>query len=471
MSASTEFSLSAYFEFLATKSVASVPTGIDVQRSALHPKLFDFQRDIVRWALKRGKAAIFAHTGLGKTLMQLEWANQVQRDSGGKVLILAPLAVSNQTAREAEKIDLTVHVCRDDSDVRDGLNITNYERLHRFDPEQFTGIVLDESSLLKAYDGKMRNIIIDSFKRTPFKLACTATPAPNDYMELGNHSEFLGIMTRSEMLSMFFVHDGGNTSQWRLKGHAVEKFWEWVASWAVLIRKPSDLGYEDGDFLLPPLNIDEIVLPATHPPEGYLIPFAAQTLQERRHARSSTIAERVAACADIVNATDKPFLVWCDLNAESEALRKAIPDSVEVKGSDSSEHKEKAMLDFADGKIRVLVTKPSIAGFGMNWQHCSDMAFVGLSDSFEQMFQAIRRCYRFGQKNPVNVHIITSELEGAVLDNVKRKEAEFEAMAEAMSWYTQAIVRANIRSAAIEKTEYTPQVDMKLPDWLKGDAV
>lgn len=461
--------MSAYAQFLERKRVSSAPSGFECEE--IHPVLFPFQRDIVTWAVKRGKAAIFAGTGLGKTLMQLEFSRQVADYTGDPILILAPLAVSTQTAREAIKLDVSVHVCRSQDDIQAGINITNYERLHLFDSTKFAGVVLDESSILKSFDSATRNLIIDRFRDTPYKLACTATPAPNDYMELGNHAEFLNIMSRTEMLATFFVHDSGDTSKWRLKGHAQDKFWEWVASWGVLIRKPSDLGYDDSAFDLPPLTFEDHVVEASELPDDRLFAIEAQTLQERQSARRNSIADRVKVAADIVNASDKPFLVWCDLNVESGALTRAIPDAVEVKGADSPEHKEQAMMDFADGKIRCLVTKPSLAGFGMNWQHCADMAFVGLSDSFEQMFQAVRRCWRFGQQNPVTVHIVTSELEGAVTANIRRKEADFEAMMDAMSEHTRKITQANVRSAANEKEDYAPQKALVIPEWLRGDGV
>lgn len=453
-----------YEDFLKQKQITTAPSGFEA--IDINDKLFDFQRDIVRWACKKGKAAIFAMTGLGKTFMQLEWAKNVHMETQGNVLILAPLAVASQTVREAQKLNITVHHVRQDADVQDGLNIANYDILHKLDTSKFSGIVLDESSILKSYTGKVRSQIIDGFRDTPYKLACTATPAPNDHMELGNHSEFLGVMSRTEMLSMFFVHDGGSTQKWRLKGHAEDKFWEWVASWGVLITKPSDLGYEDDKYDLPALNMHEHVVRA-EAMEGYLIPVEAETLQERQAARRSTIEQRCERAAEIVNSSDKPFLVWCDLNDESALLTKLIPGAVEVKGSDKPEHKEQAMIDFADGKIRVLVTKPSIAGFGMNWQHCSDMVFVGLSDSFEQIFQAIRRCWRFGQENEVNVHIVISELEGAVMANIKRKEEDFEQMIDGMVQFTKAITEKNIRATSVDKTDYTPHLKMQLPNWLR----
>lgn len=457
-----------YRDFIEKKKIIVQSAGFETK--GINPVLFHFQQDIVRWALKKGKAAIFAGTGLGKTLMQLEWASQVSEFTGGNVLILAPLAVASQTVREGLKIDLNINLARQQSDVKPGINITNYEMLHKFDPNQFSGIVLDESSVLKSFDSSTRNQIIEYFGNTPYRLACTATPAPNDYMELGNHSEFLGVMSRSEMLSMFFVHDGGETQKWRLKGHAESKFWEWVASWAVLIRRPSDLGYEDDGYDLPPLNIIDHVVKVKRITDGSLFNEEAKTLQQRQRARRDSISERVAKCVEIANSTDKPFLVWCDLNKESELLTKAIHGAVEVKGSDKPEHKIKAMLDFADGKIRVLVTKPSICGFGMNWQHCSDMAFVGITDSFEQIFQAVRRCYRFGQKNEVTAHMIVSDLEGAVSQNIKRKERDFELMAEEMLKHTRSITSANVSATINDKSEYEPKFAMKIPAWLRSEA-
>lgn len=460
----------SYQTFLDGKRLDFSSVGIEINRDNLHPALFPHQRDITRWALMKGRSAIFAGTGLGKTIKQLEWAKQVYLHTGGNVLILAPLAVASQTVREGKKIDLNINLCREQSEVKPGINITNYEMLHKFNPKEFVGVALDESSILKAYDSKTRTAIIESFSNTPYRLACTATPAPNDYMELGNHAEFLGVMSRSEMLSMFFVHDGGETQKWRLKGHAETEFWKWVSSWAVMIQKPSDLGYDDGDYELPPLNIIDHVVESDFPLEGVLVREEARTLQERQQARRNSINERVIKCAGIVNASDKPHLIWCGLNSESQLITKAIPDAVEVTGSDSSDHKEKAMLDFAEGRIRVLVSKASICGFGMNWQHCSNMSFLGLNDSFEQVFQAIRRCYRFGQKNEVNVNMIVSDLEGAVTANIKRKERDFDAMAAEMIQHTRKINSNDIKATASDKTAYRTNVKMILPPWIRSEA-
>ncbi len=446
--------MSNYADFLTRKATVDPATGLrDVP--ALNGQLFDFQRDIVTWGLRRGRAAVFADCGMGKTPMQLEWARHVP----GDVLILAPLAVATQTVREGEKFGITARYCRDDSEVEPGITVANYEMLDHFDPSRFAGVVLDESSILKSYDGKTRTQIIDTFKNTPFRLACTATPAPNDYMELGNHAEFMGVMTRAEMLAMFFVHDGGDTSQWRLKGHAEAEFWKWLCSWAVMIRKPSDLGYDDAGFVLPEMVVHQVEVRAEAPTEGFLFPVDALTLQERLQARRDTIEERVAHCAAVVNETAGPFLVWCNLNAESEALARSIPGAVEVKGSDSVEAKERALIGFSQGTVRVLVTKPSIAGFGMNWQHCPNMAFVGLSDSYEQFYQAVRRCWRFGQKQTVNVYVITAETEGAVVANIKRKEADAMKMAENMVEHMHDLNAAALQGATTrQRAEYAREV-------------
>jgi hypothetical protein len=452
-----------YEEFLASKQFVIAPSGFDCDN--ISPKLFPFQHDIVRWSLKKGKAAIFAGTGLGKTTMQLSWAKCVHEHSKGDVLILAPLAVTEQTKEEGLKFNVDVNLCRTQNDVLPGVNITNYEMLDHFDTSYFAGIVLDESSILKAFTGKVRTQIIDSFRETPYRLACTATPAPNDHMELGNHSEFLGIMRRPEMLSTYFVHDGKNTSQWRIKGHAVKSFWEWVASWAVMMQLPSDLGYEDNGFRLPPLNMNQIVVDKS----GYIVK-EAQTLQERRDARRNSLIPRVSEAARLVNSCPGPWLVWCDLNVESDALRKAIPGSVEIRGSDNPEKKVKAAHDFAAGKINCLVSKSSIFGFGLNFQVCNKMVFTGLSDSFEQYYQAIRRCWRFGQTMPVQVHVITSEKEGAIVRNIERKEADFQIMLNGMIASTQEICSKEIRASVRDMDVYEPAMDMRIPAWLKEDA-
>ncbi len=439
----------SYREFIESKRIAFEACGITIDKNDLNPMLFDFQKDIVTWALHKGKACIFLGTGLGKTFIQLSWAEQIHKHTGGNVLVVAPLAVAMQSVHEGEKIGIPVHICRSQSDVKPGVNITNYDMLHAFNPSEFIGVVLDESSILKSFEGKVRTQIIDSFNDTSYKLACTATPAPNDYMELGNHSEFVGVLPRTQMLSMFFVHDGGDTSKWRLKGHSVQSFWEWVASWAVMMSTPSDLGYPSDGFDLPPLNTQQVSVSQNN---GFIVKSA--TLQDRRKARMDSLDKRVAACAEIVNASEDTFIVWCDLNAESDMLKKSIPGAVEVKGSDDRDYKEQMLKDFSEGKFRVLVTKPSIAGFGLNWQHCHKVCFVGLSDSFEQYYQAVRRCWRFGQTLPVDVYIITSNAEGPVVQNIKRKEEDFKNMISEMIAATQEITSQNIRSTDRVRSVY-----------------
>lgn len=363
------------------------------------------------------------------TAMQITWADLIVRHEDRPVLILAPLAVAQQTVQEGEKFGVTVTLCRSQADVRPGVNITNYEMLRHFDPSAFAGIVLDESSILKAYEGKTRKAITDFARTLSYRLACTATPAPNDLIEITNHAEFLDIMSGKEIIALFFAQDGNTTHEWRLKGHAREEFWRWMASWCVALRKPSDLGFSDEGFVLPPLHHHQIVVDG-QASEGQLFAVEAQTLAERRKARQASTRSRVLAAANLVNNSDDTFLIWCDLNNESAALVKAIPGAVEVKGADSPEHKEQSMLDFAAGKIRVLVSKPSICGFGMNFQVCANEVFVGLSDSFEQVYQATRRCWRYGQTRDVHVYIITADTEGAVVKNIQRKEHQATEMME-----------------------------------------
>jgi hypothetical protein len=425
-----------YQEFLASKTTAAHATGFD-PKQFIAP-LFPFQRDIVTMACRVGKFCIWADCGMGKTAMQLEWAAQVCQYTGGNVLILAPLAVAHQTVREGKKFEINCQFAITQSDVHQGITVTNYEKLGHFEPSLFSGVVLDESSILKAYTGKIRTQIIESFAQTAYRLACSATPAPNDYIELGNHAEFVGVMTRTEMLAMFFVHDGGDTAKWRLKGHARSKFWEWVCSWAVTIRKPSDLGYDDGSFILPKLQIQDCTVQtpreAVTADDGQMALFAmqARTLNDQRKVRKASLSLRVDAAAKLANSNTEQWLVWCDLNDESRLLTVAIDGAIEVSGSDSDDYKRQAAIDFQDGKIRVLISKPSIFGFGLNFQRCHNVAFVGLSHSYEAFYQAIRRCWRFGQQHSVNAYIIYDVAEGCVIDNIRRKEMDSIQMAQSM---------------------------------------
>jgi len=433
----------SYAEFLQQKALTVAPVGFTP--SAFLAPLFPFQQDIVSLACKLGRFCIWADCGMGKTPMQLEWAHQVCQQTGGRVLILAPLAVSHQTVREASKFHIEgVTFAAHPSDTTSRIVVTNYQKLDRFNPDDFVGVVLDESSILKAMDGKTRSAILDAFRRTPYRLACSATPAPNDYMELGNHAEFVGVMTREEMLAMFFVHDGGDTSKWRIKGHAVSKFWEWVCSWAVTIRKPSDLGYDDGGFKLPPLDMRDCVVETPHErlpdAEGQasLFPQQATTLNDQRAVQRGSLENRVAEAVKLANQPGQ-WIVWCHLNDESTALAAAIDGAVEVTGSDTDDHKTQAAMDFQSGKIRVIVSKGSIFGFGMNFQNCHQVVFVGMSHSYEQYYQSIRRCWRFGQTETVRAYLVYNWAEGAVIENIRRKDTDATVMADAMV----EIMRAN----------------------------
>jgi DNA modification methylase len=439
-----------YTDFITSKEITDIETGLkDIPQLSDH--LFDYQRDIVSWALRRGRASIFADCGMGKTPMQLEWASHVP----GRVLIVAPLAVAAQTVREGDKFGIECEYAKtqEESDCR--IVVTNYDRLSGFDPDAFTGVVLDESSILKSFTGKIRTMILDAFKDTPYRLACTATPAPNDYMELGNHAEFMGVMSQVEMLSMFFVHDGGETQKWRLKGHAESDFWKWLCSWAVMIRKPSDLGYSDDGFELPPKNMNHHTVEADNHDGDMLFAMSANTLQERLTARRNTTQKRAEKVAELVNASDDHWIVWCNMNIEAATACKLIPGAREVSGSMTPDAKEKTMAEFSEGKIRVLVTKPKIAGFGMNWQHCNNVAFLGLNDSWESYYQAVRRCWRFGQTRSVNVHIVTADIEGAVVSNIQRKEDDAQRMAAMMVDHMSTINISNIKKGTEKvKTEY-----------------
>lgn len=458
-----------YSAFISDKTKLATPAGFDPD--SLAPHLFPFQRDVTRWALRRGKAAMFLDTGMGKTLCQVEWARQVAERTGKPVLILAPLAVAKQTQRMAAAFGVPL-LYQKAFDISDGVRVyaTNYERIDAFPASEFGGIVLDESSILKSFDGKTRTRIIEAFADTPYRLACTATPAPNDTTELGNHSEFLGVMTRAEMLAMYFFHDGGDTSKWTLKGHAREAFWKWVASWAVVVRRPSDVqpDYNDEQFKLPPIEYHHHVVPADPDAaikDGKLFTEPAKGLTEQRKARRETLDKRCALAASLV-PEGQPALVWCELNDESELLASAIPQSEEICGSDDQDEKERKLFGFQDGAPLVAISKPKLAGFGMNWAHCAHVVFVGITHSFESYYQAVRRCYRFGQSRPVRVDIVSSELEGAVLENLQRKEKEAADMAEEMVSLCRDQMRIELGTMPRPTREgYDAQMVMRLPLW------
>lgn len=449
-----------YLSFLDTKIPVLPASGIDVSDDQIHQSLFGFQRDLVRWALRKGRSAIFATTGLGKTRMQLEWG----RLTGERVLFVAPLAVAQQTVREAAVLGIDLAYARSQADAAP-FTITNYEMVDRFDADWFGAVVLDESSILKSHDGKTRTRLIEQFGRTPYRLCCTATPAPNDTAELANHAEFLGILSRVEMLATFFVHDERN---WRLKGHAREPFYRWLASWGMSVQRPSDLGYDDAAYELPPLSIRPVILPTEYTPPGQLFATTLKGVGDRAAVRKQTIAERVAAAVDLIQVEpDEPWLVWVGQNAEGAAMQAAIPGSVNVEGNQSPEDKADALMRFVAGEIRVLITKPSIAGFGLNFQHCARMVFVGLGDSYEQYFQAIRRCYRFGQQRTVHAYIVLTEPEETIYQNVLGKEREAQITAAELVKHVGAFARAEIGQAR-QQIGYSPAVPMRLPEWLEA---
>lgn len=446
--------MNSYDSFVAQKRRAEVATGH--APGDLNEYLKPFQHAVVSWAVRRGRAAVFADTGLGKTIMQLSWANEVQSHTGGKVLILAPLAVSEQTIEEGAKFGIEVQRVPLGQDIpSNGVWITNYERMDAIDFADLHGIVLDESSILKAHDGKTRSRIIEASQGVPYRLSCTATPSPNDFEELGNQCEFLGVMTRTEMLATYFVNDTGDTGTWRLKGWGASKFWEWMGTWAVVIRNPSDIGFDGSEYDLPaPEYIEHVVQTAVQSIDD-LFGRPAMGLAERRKAQRDSIDARCKALADVVNAqSNEPWLIWCHLNDEAELLQSMIPGSVNVQGSDSAEVKTKGMMDFTHGKLRVLISKPKICGFGMNWQHCARMAFVGLDDSFEKFYQAVRRCYRFGQKRNVQVHLFTAENEGQILANLKRKETQHHEMSANMIEHMKDIMNQELAGQVNIVDEY-----------------
>lgn len=429
------------------------------------PQLFDFQVALVTWAVQKGRAAIFADCGLGKTAMQLTWAENVARYSGKPVLILAPLAVAPQTIREGEKFG--IQCCRSiDGTVSDRIVITNYERLEHFNPSNFAGVVCDESSILKSFDGARRNEITDFMRKVPYRLLATATAAPNDFIELGTSSEALGYMGHMDMLARFFKNDQNNLTsrrmygeapKWRFKGHAEQPFWQWVTSWARACRQPSDLGFDDGRFILPPLNEIDHLIETNTVPEGMLFALPATDLREQRAEKKRTVKERCEQVASMVADTGQPALVWCHLNEEGDLLQQLIPDAVQVSGKDKDEIKERRLIDFAEGRSRVLITKPKIGAWGLNFQVCSHITYFP-SHSFEQYYQSVRRCWRFGQQRPVTVDIILTEGERRIMENLQRKRGQAEQM------FGNLVAEMN-HSLDIQRKEYNT-TPILVPSWL-----
>lgn len=423
--------------------------------------LFDFQQSLVDWAIRKGRAAIFADCGLGKTPMQLVWAENVVRKTNRPVLVVTPLSVSAQTVREANKFGIET-ARSSDGKISGNIVITNYERLHHFDPAAFAGMVCDESSAIKHFSGERQKSVTEFMKKMPYRLLCTATAAPNDYIELGTSAEALGELGRMDMLSMFFKNDENSLhpiwwgARWRFKQHAERQFWRWVCSWARAARKPSDLGFSDGEFVLPPLELRETVITNHSPLNGFLFPMQAVRLDEQREERRQTIDARCEKVAEQVSGIH-PAVAWCHLNDEADTLVRLIPGAKQVKGSDPDDLKEELFEAFSNGELRVLVTKPRIGAFGMNWQHCAHMTFFP-SHSFEQFYQGVRRCWRFGQTSPVRVDIITTEGELGVLKNLERKAAAADKM------FDQLV--SQMHDALAVRSRKTHDADVEVPQWL-----
>lgn len=459
----TDKSVSDYGEFLRQKSQGGADSGF--APVWMPDFLFDFQRELVEWAVRKGRAAIFADCGLGKTPMGLTWASNVARKTGKPVLYLTPLAVASQTVREAEKFGIEARQSKDGAHAGH-IIVANYERLHYFSSSDFGGVVCDESSVLKSFAGERRGEITAFMRQVPYRLLQTATAAPNDYIELGTSSEALGYMGHMDMLNRFFKNDLNNSAQgrmrgevikWRLKGHAETPFWRWVCSWARAIRRPSDLGFNDDGFLLPPLHEVEHLVEANSLADGMLFALPAVGLKEQREERRRTVQERCQTVADLVNHTGQPALVWCHLNEEGDVLQSLIPDAVQVAGSDSDDRKEDRLEAFADGRARVLITKPKIGAWGLNYQHCNHVTFFP-SHSFEQYYQAVRRCWRFGQKRAVKVDIVTTEGERGVMRNLQRKSDQADAM------FSRLVAEMNNALAIERANNMNSQVEV--PSWL-----
>lgn len=442
-----------YLEFLEKKKVSVTQSGFEVIDSELVPFLFDFQKYCVHRALQTGRFALFEDCGLGKTVQQLEWSRHVSKHTAMPVLILAPLGVISQTVEEGVKFGYTVTEIEStdfNKGLEPGIYITNYDNLDNIHSGLFGGVVLDESSILKNFTGKTRDKLIIEFKDTPYKLCCTATPSPNDTTELCNHAEFLNVMSRTEMLAMYFVHDGGSTSDWRLKGHAEQKFWDFVSTWAVMLNKPSDIGYSDNGYILPPLNVKNEIIVTQKRDNWKLFNDAAVSATDYHKELRKTYKERLERVAEIVNGSDESFIIWIGHDDEGRMLRDLIPDAVEVKGGDKKEYKKNKLLGFGRGEFRVLVTKLKIAQFGLNYQNCHNQIFASLDFSFEATYQGIRRSYRFGQTEQVNIYLISTDTMGNVVDSFESKQNAFKHMQAAMTKATCRNINQQINLTKME---------------------
>jgi DNA modification methylase len=467
--------MNEYLEFLESKQKTHILSGFDIDESELHNDLFPFQKFCVKRALKAGKYAFFEDCGLGKTIQQLDWASKVADKTNSWVLILCPLAVKGQTISEGKKFHIYVQDYFDaikNNDINNctsGILIANYDQLENINTDIFSGIVLDESSILKNFEGATKNLIIEKFKNTPYKLACTATPSPNDPMELGNHSEFLDVMSRNEMLAMYFVHDGGETAKWRLKGHAIKLFYQFIGTWAIMLNKPQDIGFEMEGYNLPSLNLIEKQIITPKRDNGSLFNDAIISATNFNAELRLTKKERLDEVVRIVNSRpDENFIIWIKQNEEGEVLKKLLPEAIEVKGSDSNEWKEKHLLGFANNDFRILISKTKIASFGMNYQNCRNQIFASLDFSFEGLYQAIRRSYRFGQKNEVNIYLITTDTMSNVKQSIDNKQKQFQIMQDEMGH----AINANLNNELMQSANHDTTEEKN--EWYhikRGDCV
>ncbi len=463
----------SYAEFLETKRRRPPSSGLTCSAEAIASDLFPHQRHIAAWSVQRGRAAVWADTGLGKTRIQAEWLRQVTGQTGVRGLILAPLAVAQQTIREAAAIGVPVEYVRDAAAAQASpcaVVITNYDRLHLIDPVAFGAVVLDESSILKAFSGTIKRALVEAFRETPFRLCCTATPAPNDLEELCNHADFLGVMSPAEMRSTFFIADSrGEFMRYRLKGHAKQAFYDWLASWAIACRTPSDLGFPDDGYDLPPLKITDHYIGDGWAAEGELFTPRLAGVTQRTQVRRDTLSARVGFAGSLIRSEpDEQWIAWCGLNDEADAITAAVPGAVNVQGSDDPDVKAGRLLDFAEGRIRVLITKPSLAGFGLNFQSCARMVFCGLGDSYELYYQAIRRCYRYGQQRPVQAHIVLADAERVIAENVRTKERTARETTAGLIAAIAAQNRRELFAGTSKGDDYEPRRPLTVPGWLRS---
>ena len=455
-----------YQDFIKTKNKVKTCDGFDVDINEINPILFDFQKVLVKWALKKGQALLAEECGLGKTFQQLEWSRIIHEKTGGNILIIAPLGVAKQTAsEEAPKLNVQCNLCRTQEDVKKGINITNYEMIEHFDAAAFVGVVLDESSILKNFTGSTRTLLKEKFKNTSYKLCCSATPAPNEFIELLNQADFLGIMDTSKALANYFINDF-KTGKWRLKGHATDEFWQWVASWCMNIEKPSDLGFDDSKYILPPLTIKNEIIKVDQLANDFsngLFREIGTSATSFHTEKRLTAPDRASRCAELIEP-DKQYIIWCDTNYEADLLKQCIPDAVDVRGSDSPKFKEEATKDFKSGKIRNLISKPSIFGYGMNFQKCYNVIFCGLTYSYEDYYQALKRTYRFGQQNPVNVFVVLGDTELSILDVIKEKEEKQRILKNSQKQSVKDLQLLEIEGK--EKKRIAEAQKIALPQWL-----